>query len=383
LPNIDRFLIQTKLTIKSILKLSLESMISSQPKVSVVMPVYNGELYLREAIDSILNQTFSDFELIVMDDGSSDGSVAIVRAYTDPRIRFVANPVNQGIRFIANQLNQLARSEYIARMDCDDISLPQRLAKQVDYLDRHPDVAVVGAQSIYIDINGKVADTQNIFRCAIEPSSMKWTASYECPFVNPSVMFRKQVLCTELGGYDENATFAEDYEIWLRLLRNNYQGANLAEVLIEYRINPKSMMHSASNITVTNAVSPLRKFYLDTLIPGYDREKEMMISFFATRNPHLALAANQAMDTLRERYISIYLNGKVTRDLAINIARERAYLGYCSFAVDRWGATRLIIRAIWQYPRIVRELPLLKIVYLMLFGSSGRNIFRSFQPKSN
>jgi glycosyltransferase involved in cell wall biosynthesis len=358
-------------------------MISSQPKVSVVMPVYNGELYLREAIDSILNQTFSDFELIVMDDGSTDGSVEIVRTYADPRIRFIANPVNQGVRFIANQLNQLAQAEYIARMDCDDISLPQRLAKQVEYLDRHPDVAVVGAQSIYIDINGKVTEHQNIFRCAIEPSSMKWTASYECPFVNPCVMFRKQVLCKELGGYDENATFAEDYEIWLRLLRNNYQGANLAEVLLEYRINPKSMMHSASNMTIINAVSPLRKSYLDTLIPGYDREKEMMINFFATRNPNLAIAANKAMDTLRDRYVSMYLKGKITKDLAINIARERAYLGYCLFAVDRWVANRLVLKAIWQYPRIVQELPMLKIIYLMLFGPSGRNIFRSFQPKSN
>jgi glycosyltransferase involved in cell wall biosynthesis len=358
-------------------------MIRSQPKVSVVMPVYNGELYLREAIDSILNQTFSDFELIVMDDGSTDRSVEIVQTYTDPRIKLIANPVNQGIRFIANQLNQLAQAEYIARMDCDDISLPHRLAKQVEYLDRHPDIAVVGAQSIYIDTNGKVTATQNIFRCSIEPSSMKWTASYECPFVNPTVMFRKQVLDKELGGYDENATFAEDYEIWLRLLRNNYQGANLAEVLLKYRINPQSMMHSASNMTIINAVSPLRKSYLDTLIPGYDREKEMMINFFATRNPHLALAASKAMDTLRDRYISMYLNGKITRDLAINMARERAYLGYSLFVVDRWAANRLILSAIWQYPRIVRELPMLKIIYLILFGSSGRKIFRSFQPKSN
>jgi glycosyltransferase involved in cell wall biosynthesis len=358
-------------------------MFGSQPKVSVLMPVYNGELYLREAIDSILNQTFSDFELIIIDDCSKDGSVELIKTYTDSRIRLIANPVNQGLRFILNQGNRLAQAEYIARMDCDDISLPQRLAKQVAYLDRHPEIALVGAQSIYIDTAGKVMDSQNMFWCATKPSSIRWTAGYECPFVHPLVMYRKQVLWGELGGYDETADFAEDYEMWLRLLEHDYKGANLTEVLLKYRVNPASMMNSAKAETKIKAVTPMRRKYLDALIPGYAREKEIMNNFMNTRDPNLAAAANTAMDTLRDRYISIYLNGKITKDLAINIARERAYLGYCLFSVDRWQANRLIVKAIWQYPAIVRELPMLKIIYLMLFGSSGRNIFRSFQPKSN
>jgi glycosyltransferase involved in cell wall biosynthesis len=357
-------------------------MINSQPKVSVLMPVYNGELYLCEAIDSILNQTFSDFELIIVDDCSKDGSVELIKTYTDSRIRLIANPVNQGLRFILNQGIRLARAEYIARMDCDDISLPERLAKQVAYLDRHPQIAIVGAQSIYIDTAGKVMDSQNMFWCATEPSSIRWTAGYECPFVHPLVMYRKQILWDELGGYDENATFAEDYEMWLRLLEHNYQGANLTEVLLKYRVNPASMMNSAKIETKINAVTPMRRKYLDALIPGYDREKEMMNKFMNTRDPNLAAAANKAMDTLRNRYISMYLNGRVTKDLEINIAREHAYLGYCLFSVDRWQATWLTLGAIWQYPGVCRELPLAKVIYLILFGSSGRNLFRSLQPKS-
>jgi glycosyltransferase involved in cell wall biosynthesis len=356
-------------------------MISSQPKVSVVMPVYNGELYLREAIDSILNQTFSDFEFIAIDDGSTDRSVEIIRSYTDPRLRLVANPVNQGLRFVANQVNNLAKAEYIARMDCDDISLPQRLAKQVEYLDRHPDIAVIGGQSIYIDTNGKVTDNQDIYQAPIDPSSMKWTASYECPFVNPTVMYRKQILCVELGGYDETATFAEDYEIWLRLLKNNYQGANLPDLLVKYRINPNSMMNSAKMDTKISAVLPMQKSYLDILIPGYDREKEIMINFFATRSPQLAAAADKAMDTLRDRYVSIYLDGKMTKDLSMNVARKRAYLGYCLFEIDRWLATTITLKAIWQFPGLIRELPLKKLIYLILLGSSGRKMFRSWKLK--
>jgi glycosyltransferase involved in cell wall biosynthesis len=357
-------------------------MSKSQPKVSVLMPVYNGELYLREAIDSILNQTFSDFELIIIDDCSKDGSVELIKTYTDARIRLIANPVNQGLRFILNQGNRLAQAEYVARMDCDDISLPQRLAKQVAYLDRHPAIAIVGAQSIYIDTAGKVMDSQNMFWCATEQSSIRWTAGYECPFIHPLVMYRKQVLWGELGGYDEKAAFAEDYEMWLRLLEHNYQGANLTEVLLKYRVNPASMMNSAKAETRINAVTPMRRKYLDALIPGYDREKEIMNNFMNTRDPNLAAAANKAMDTLRNRYISLYLDGKVTKDLALNIARERAYLGYCLFSVDRWQATWLTLRAIWEYPAIYRELPLAKVIYLILFGSSGRNLFRSLQPKS-
>jgi glycosyltransferase involved in cell wall biosynthesis len=351
-------------------------MLSSQPKVSVLMPVYNGEPYLCEAIDSILNQTFSDFELIIIDDCSKDGSVELIKTYTDSRIRLIANPVNQGLRFILNQGLRLAQAEYIARMDCDDISLPQRLAKQVEYLDRHPEIAIVGGQSVYIDTTGKIMDN-NMYWCAAEHSSIRWTAGYECPFVHPLVMYRQQILWGELGGYDENATFAEDYEMWLHLLKHNYQGANLTEVLLKYRVNPASMMNSAKAETKIKAVIPMQKSYLDELIPGYDREKELMVNFFATRSPHLAAAANQAMDTLLDRYVSIYLDGKITKDLSMNVAIKRAYLGYCLFSVDRWQANRLIIGAIWQYPKVIKKLPMLKIIYLMLFGPSGRELFRS------
>jgi Glycosyl transferase family 2 len=358
-------------------------MINSQPKVSVLMPVYNGELYIREAIDSILNQTFSDFELIIIDDCSTDGSVAVVKTYMDSRIRLIANPINQGLSFILNQGNKLARAEYIARIDCDDISLPKRLEKQVEYLDRHPDIAVLGAQSIDIDTEGKVTKNQSMYLYPVEPSSLRWTASYLCPFRHPLVMYRRQILWEKLGGYDETISFAEDYEIWQRLLNNNYQGANLPEILLKYRVHPKSMMNTASTATKTNTVSPMRKEYLDKLIPGYDREKEIVVNFFAIHNPNLALATNAAMDTLRDQYVSIYLDGKMTKDLSINMARERADISYCLFPVDRWKATSLMLKAIWQYPGLLRELPLAKVIYLILFGASGRELFRSFQSKSN
>jgi glycosyltransferase involved in cell wall biosynthesis len=351
------------------------------PKVSVLMPVYNGELYLQEAIDSILNQTFRDFELLIIDDCSTDGSVDIAKAYTDPRVKVIANPYNQGLRVILNQGNRLAKAEYIARMDCDDISLPQRLAKQVEYLDRHPDIAIVGAQSIYIDPRGKIFPNQRMFRCPLAPSSIGWTASYECPFVHPLVMYRKQILWDKLGGYDESITLAEDFEMWLRLLEHNYQGANLNETLLKYRIHPKSMMNSANTNFKFSIVSPMKKHYLDKIIPGYEREKEIVINFFNTLNPELAIAADRSMNTLRNEYISIYLGGRMTKDLSNNMARERACIAYSLFPLDRWQASLLLLKAIWQYPGLLRELPAAKLIYMILFGDAGRKLFRSLSAK--
>lgn len=357
-------------------------MINSQPKVSVLMPVYNGELYIREAIDSILNQTFSDFELIIIDDCSTDGSVAVIKTYTDSRIRLFTNPVNKGVSFTTNYGNKLARAEYVARMDCDDISLPQRLAKQVQYLDRHPEIAIVGTQNISIDTDGKIVPAQDMFPRPAAPSSIRWTASYECPFIHSSVMYRKQILPGKVGEYDENLKMGEDYEMWLRLLHHNYNLANLKEVLIEYRIHPKSAMNSISIFTRIKSVDSIKKHYLDALIPDFKREKEIIIDFFATYNPSLAMAANLAMDTLLERYISIYLHGKITKDLSTNVARKRAGLAYALFLKeDRWQAINILRKAIWQYPGLVSELPVTKFIYLILFGASGRDLFRSLSAK--
>lgn len=117
------------------------------PKISVIMPAYNAERYIREAIDSILRQTWSDFELIIIDDGSTDSTAAIIAEYTDNRIRFCPNAQNMGVAATLNRGLELACGAYIARMDADDISLPERFAKQAAYLDAHPDVTVCEQRS--------------------------------------------------------------------------------------------------------------------------------------------------------------------------------------------------------------------------------------------
>jgi glycosyltransferase involved in cell wall biosynthesis len=172
--------------------------LSKNPKVTVLMPVYNGEKYLREAIESILNQTFIDFEFLIINDGSTDRSVEIIESYSDPRIRLVHNERNMKLIATLNKGLELARGEYIARMDCDDISLPERLAKQVAFMDANPEVGVLGTAFQTIDSYGK---------------------SLNSPI---------------LGGYTPEAIHVEDYDLWRRL-SGVTQFSNLQDVLIYLR----------------------------------------------------------------------------------------------------------------------------------------------------
>ncbi|MCP8319033.1 MAG: glycosyltransferase, partial [Candidatus Methylarchaceae archaeon HK01B] len=128
------------------------------PKITILMSVYNGEKYLREAIDSILNQTFKDFEFLIINDGSTDRTVEILRSYHDSRIKIITNEKNMGLTKSLNKGLKIARSEYVARMDADDISYPRRLEVQYEYMKKNPDVGIVGSWNDVIDDKGNTID---------------------------------------------------------------------------------------------------------------------------------------------------------------------------------------------------------------------------------
>ncbi len=155
------------------------------------MSVYNGEKYLREAIDSILGQTFKDFEFLIIDDGSTDSSVEIIRSYADPRIRLIQNEENIGLSRSLNKGLKLARGEYIARMDADDISLPRRLAAQVGLLDKQPDIGLVGTSIQLIDCDG---ERMHVHRVPTTHAQILWALCFTTPLAHPSVVFRKVII---------------------------------------------------------------------------------------------------------------------------------------------------------------------------------------------
>jgi hypothetical protein len=209
----------------------------SQPRVSVVLPVYNGAADVRRAIDSILSQTFRDLELIVIDDGSTDATPRILDEIADPRVR-VFHQRNCGLPETLNRAIALCRGYYVARQDHDDLSLPTRLERQVTFMDAHTDCGLLGTRAeIHV---GDVASGRAIDHPLHHPA-LCFELLFDTPFVHSSVMVRKAVF-DAVGGYstDPARQPPEDYELWPRIARR-FQVANLPERLHIYREVPGSL----------------------------------------------------------------------------------------------------------------------------------------------
>lgn len=201
------------------------------PQISVVLPIYNGETFLAETIDSILGQSLRDFELIAIDDGSTDGTAAILDAVRDPRLR-VVRQANAGLAASLNRGISLARGKYIARQDHDDLSLPTRFARQVQFLEQNPDCALVGTRA---GIRSGDGPAMRFHDHPADDAALRFELLFDNPFVHSSVMLRKRAV-ESVGGYstDPGRQPPEDYELWSRLARC-YQVANLPERLTIYR----------------------------------------------------------------------------------------------------------------------------------------------------
>jgi glycosyltransferase involved in cell wall biosynthesis len=214
------------------------------PRVTVLLAVCNGEPFLGDAIRSVLGQTFRDFELLVIDDASNDGSPATLAAFGDPRLRVVRNEENLGLTRSLNVGLALTESEYVARLDADDLSLPGRLERQVAFLDAHPEAGVVAAQGIPIDVRGRrlfrVGWWHREWRRPRDGAALDWYRMFDTPFIHSSVMFRRALVRDELGGYDESFLLSQDAELWMRAARR-VRLANLDTPLVAMRISPSSL----------------------------------------------------------------------------------------------------------------------------------------------
>ena len=208
------------------------------PTISVIMPAYNAEKYINEAIDSILAQTFTDFEFIIIDDGSTDSTCAIVESYSDSRIRFFKNEHNLGVAATLNRGLDLARGEYIARMDADDISLPTRFEKQAAYMDSHPDVVVCGTG---VECFGARHETRFFSET---DAQLKIDLLFGCCFAHPSVIIRSSVISSGFH-YDTAFDKMEDYELWWRI-SNFGKLASIHEILLKYRIHTGQVTQNPS-----------------------------------------------------------------------------------------------------------------------------------------
>ena len=207
------------------------------------MAVYNGMPFLRTALDSILGQTFRDFELLIIDDGSTDDSRQLVMSYDDQRIRLIVNESNRGLTPSLNLALQHARGVYVARHDADDISEPHRLARQVAYLQNNPEIALLGTSYTKIDEHGNELGRRHM---PVDSTRIQWCLLFFCPFAHTSVMFRRALVLDRVGTYDESYKYAQDYDLWSRIAAV-LPSANLRYPAVRVRITSASMTATHEN----------------------------------------------------------------------------------------------------------------------------------------
>ncbi|MEX1027956.1 MAG: glycosyltransferase [Candidatus Paceibacterota bacterium] len=232
------------------------------PLISVVMPVYNRKKYLSLAVESILQQSFDDFEFIIIDDGSTDGASDVLRHYAtqDSRVRLVEQE-NSGYAIALNRGIQRAKGQFLARMDSDDISLPDRFALQLEFLRSNPHIVVVGGQALRIDEDGDPLSpmVQLTDSSEIEQKLIGAIESNRGGLVHPSVMMRKDAVDT-VGGYRPGFEPAEDRDLWLRLAEVG-QLANLPHTVLHYRTHSESVSQERSAQQHANATRAIHDAY--------------------------------------------------------------------------------------------------------------------------
>jgi hypothetical protein len=210
---------------------------TAQPPVTVLMAVFNGEQYIAAAVRSILAQSYEDFELLIVDDGSTDRSAAIVRGIKDPRIRVLPSERNVGLAASLNRGISEARGEFIARLDADDISSPHRLESQVTFMRANPDVALVGSWYTDITADGSRGAQHQL---PTEHLDIRWHLCLYDPFVHSAVLWRRRTVAELIGGYDERLEYSMDYDLWRRIAAR-CRVANIPEYLVQLRAQDASM----------------------------------------------------------------------------------------------------------------------------------------------
>lgn len=200
------------------------------------MPNYNGQRFIKLAIESILSQTYSNFEFLIIDDGSTDGSIEIIKSFKDKRIKLVAHNENLGLTKRLNEGLSAIKTESVARMDTDDIAKPDRLLKQIEYMNAHPTTILLGCNYEKIDENGKKIWTSNF---PIEHSQISKSIISKNPFSHSCFFFRRKEIA-EVGSYDQNFKYSQDYELALKITAK-YKTHNLPDVLMEDRFSSNSI----------------------------------------------------------------------------------------------------------------------------------------------
>jgi glycosyltransferase involved in cell wall biosynthesis len=206
------------------------------PIISVILPVFNADSFLKESIDSILHQTFKDFELIILNDGSTDTSLEIINNYTDPRIVLIHDSLNHGLIHRLNQGFTIAKGKYIARMDADDIAYPERLAKQFEFMENNPEIIASGTSAMRFNSSGNIG----IWKNPADYEKIKCQFVWVTAIIHPTSIFRADFIKEKNIAYDSQYRHAEDYDLFTNLTMLG-KVSNLPDILLRYRVHIKQV----------------------------------------------------------------------------------------------------------------------------------------------
>jgi glycosyltransferase involved in cell wall biosynthesis len=326
----------------------------SMPKVSVIMSVFNGEPYLSQAIESILSQTFRDFEFIIVDDGSTDGSPEILkeRARQDARIRLIRNDSNLGLIVSLNEGIRVAKGEYVARQDADDISLLKRLALQVQFLDENPEIGVLGTWMTNVDENGR----QVVWKTSTSHAVIRWSLLFDTSIAHATVMMRRSLFEGDTP-FRPEMLHAEDYDLWSRLSEKS-KLANLPECLYLRRLHERrvTVRHQEKQEETVKAVmyENIRKVLGQE--PNVTLVKNLRNAFCGE-----LLESGVELRAMVELIVKLYRTYTAQNSLDAVERKEVAYDATCILTriglkhVGRWP--REATGILWEAIRLSRRIP--------------------------
>jgi glycosyltransferase involved in cell wall biosynthesis len=316
------------------------------PRVSVLMTTYNGVAFIRQSIDSVLRQSWRDFELIVVDDCSTDATAAILAGYDDPRLRVIRNPRNLGIVAARNRGFAEVRGGYVAALDHDDVSRPDRLAAQVAYLDHNERVVLVGTD-VMIDDHGKLRRTEK--SGASTPALMRWMLHVDNPLTYSSVMFRAAAV-RRLGSFMRaEYELADDFDLYHRLIGIG-EIARLDAPLTVYRWHSTNMTRTGQAKLFQSAVKVLTGVYRDWLGEEAETAASLVIRHFSNRTAPRNAATLERLGHYLERLLACFL--AAYPQTPAEEARIRAHA-----SMAWWGAVRAAVRSgqPWLAPRFLER----------------------------
>ena len=310
-----------------------------KPLVTVLMPVYNAEKYLAEAIESILNQTYKSFDFLIINDGSTDSSLKIIQDYAekDNRIKIISRE-NKGLIATLNEGLDTIDTKYIARMDADDISLPKRLEKQVKFMEKNDDIVVCGTGIITFNQDGTI-------RKHIMPSDeieIKVSLLSHCVLMHPTVILRKDVLDKERFRYNSKHRNIEDYGLW-QLISNKYKLGNLTDILLKYRIVETSITQVAEKDVENrdNSHIDIYKQAFNKLGVQLTEEEYRIYRDFVSLKKALDVSNNEKLDGLIFKISNKLLSKKEIEEFNIYIAKQ--FLYFLRFSLNDMNKMKMII----------------------------------------